>query len=281
MTKNNDNPKQTLIPFFIITFLFSWFFWLIAVLASFDFFTLPINKIIFVGIGAHGPLVSALWLTGRKDGWTGIKRLIRSGFDLRLSLYHWLLILLLPIVLAGLAVRLNMYMSPFHPDVTLLNNPLFILPVFLFMFFLGGSVQEEFGWRGFALPRLLKKWNPLWAALFLGLIWGVWHFPLFYISTLSQSYMNFGLFILLTLCFSLLMTHLYLQSDKNLFTALLFHTAVNTSLSLFPPIEQKAGGNQHAFTLMTLFYILVTAVVIIKERKTFFKAKEAHHETVV
>lgn len=152
MTNSHCNSKQTLISFFIITFLFSWSFWLIAVLASFGFFALPVNKIILVGIGAHGPLVSALWLTGRKDGWTGIKRLLRSGFNLRLSLYHWLLILLLPVVLAGLSVRLNMMLSSFRPDVTLLNSPLTILPVFLFMFFLGGSVQEEFGWRGFALP---------------------------------------------------------------------------------------------------------------------------------
>ena len=128
-----------------------------------------------------------------------------------------------------------------------------ILPTFLFMFFLGGSVQEEFGWRGYALPRLLKIWNPLVSSLVLGVVWGVWHLPLFYISGTSQFYMPFGIFFLLTPLFSLVNTWVYLRTGRNLFSALLLHTAINTSLSLFPPFEPVIGGNQ-----LSLTYLLVT-----------------------
>lgn len=47
----------------------------------------------------------------------------------------------------------------------------------LTLFFLGA--QEEPGWRGFALPRLQERFSPLTATLVLGLIWGVWHVPLY------------------------------------------------------------------------------------------------------
>lgn len=278
---STETGDKSLINFFIITFAFTWFFWLIAVLASENILTLPFNKIILVGTGAHGPLVSALWLTGKRDGWIGIKKFIRSGFNLRLSLWNWLVIILLPVVLAGIAMRWNMSLNHYHPDDSLLSQPLLILPMFLFMFFLGGSVQEEFGWRGFALPRLMMRRTPFMSALILGLIWGIWHLPLFYISSLSQAYMNFGVFMILTICFSIIMTIFYLYSGRNLFTALLFHTAVNTSLSLFPPIEQVPEGNQTAFTLLAFLYLLVTLTIIIFQRKRLFKYQGIQNETMV
>jgi uncharacterized protein len=45
------------------------------------------------------------------------------------------------------------------------------------MLFFGG--QEEPGWRGFLLPRLEASHSPVRATLLLGLIWGVWHVPLY------------------------------------------------------------------------------------------------------
>lgn len=41
-----------------------------------------------------------------------------------------------------------------------------------------GGLLEELGWRGYALPLLMDRLrSPLAAALFLGLIWALWHFP--------------------------------------------------------------------------------------------------------
>lgn len=57
-------------------------------------------------------------------------------------------------------------------------------PVFVFD---PGPFGEELGWRGFALPRLLERWNGLTAALVLGMIWGVWHLPAFFIPAMPQT----------------------------------------------------------------------------------------------
>ena len=39
--------------------------------------------------------------------------------------------------------------------------------------------MEELGWRGYALPHLLEDRSPIRATLILGLVWGVWHVPVY------------------------------------------------------------------------------------------------------
>lgn len=254
-----------LIWFFILAFGFSWLLWLPPVLSSFGFFALPVPNMVWVIIGAHGPLFASLVLTYRSGGWPAVKQLMRSGFNLRMTAGWWLAIIFIPAVLAGAAVWINVVLNDYQPDPAMLTQPLLIVPTFLFLFFLGGSFQEEFGWRGYALPRLLTKWTPLIASLVLGVVWGVWHLPLFHISGVSQSFMPFGIFLLLTIAFSVLFTWLFLRTSRNLFSALLFHTAINTSLSLFPPIEQRIGGDQMAFTYLMVAYGCLAVLVIVKE----------------
>src|SRR3546814_4714751 len=75
-----------------------------------------------------------------------------------------------------------------------------------------GALGEELGWRGFALPRLLELMDARRASLLLGLVWAVWHLPAFFLSTLSQSQVNFGLFILNVVAFSVFMTWLFVHT---------------------------------------------------------------------
>lgn len=243
---------------------------------------MQLPNLVWLVIGAHGPLVGALAMTCRSKGWIGVKDLVRSGFRLRMPLAWWLLILATPAALGFLAVWLNLYLNGFQFDKTLLLQPAQILPTFLIMFFLGGSVQEEFGWRGYALGRLIEKWNPLAASLVLGVVWGVWHLPLFFIQGTSQSFMPFGIFLLTGVCFSLLFTWLYWKTRYNLFSALLLHTAINTALSLFPPLEQKAGGNHTALIYLMLIYALVAIFVTVRDRRFWLNpAQEARSPTVL
>lgn len=44
--------------------------------------------------------------------------------------------------------------------------------------FIGGG-QEEIGWRGFAQPELQQRYGALAAAIVIGVLWGLWHLPLF------------------------------------------------------------------------------------------------------
>ena len=274
------NDKRTansnIAAFFILTFAFTWFFWFFGVLSSQGIIPFSVPNLVWVAIGAHGPLIVSFWLTYKASGLPAVKKLLLSGFQLRMKLAWWVVILAVPFLLAGVAFWINMASGNFKPDTTLLAQPLLLIPNFLFMFFLGGSFQEEFGWRGFALPRLLALQTPFTASLILGVIWGFWHLPLFYIGGLSQAYMSFAIFLPLTLAFSIFFTWIYIRTDYNLFSALLLHTSLNSSISLFPPIEQVAGGSQTPFAYLVLLYLVAALVLIIRERQFWF-AKVTNH----
>jgi membrane protease YdiL (CAAX protease family) len=209
-------------------------------------------------------------MTGKLEGWAGIKSLLKSGFKMRISPAWWLIILILPAVLSGLTLWANVSLNNFQFDKSLLIQPYMIPIMYLMMFFIGGSFQEEFGWRGYALPRLLEKWNPLNASLILGAIWGIWHLPLFFIPDTGQYFMPLGIFLILVEAFTVLITWAFLRTGRNLFSALLFHTSINTMLSVFPPIEKIVGGNQMGFTYLTIAYVVTALVIIFKERALLF-----------
>ncbi len=269
-----STSNKDLVVFFVLAFAFSWLLWLIGVLQSADVFSQLLPNMVWVVIGAHGPLVAAFGLTFARGGGTAARQLLRAGFVVRIPPVWWAMLLLSPFILSGLAVWLSVALTDFQPDLILLGQPLLIIPTFLMMFFFGGSFQEEFGWRGYALPRLLARFNPVMASLILGAIWSVWHLPLFFISGLSQSYMPFGIFLVMGVAFSVLFTWAYIKTNRNLFTALLFHTAINTSLSVFPPFEQKIGGNHTAFIYLAGAYALVALGVVITDRAMRAKVTE-------
>ncbi len=90
-----------------------------------------------------------------------------------------------------------------------------------------GPVGEEFGWRGFALPRLLERRSPLHASIKLGLIHAAWHLPLFFIPGMPQGQVSLPLFTVGVVAISIFDTALYLRTGANLLLAILVHLLAN------------------------------------------------------
>ena len=90
-----------------------------------------------------------------------------------------------------------------------------------------GPIGEEFGWRGFALPRLLERYSPLHASLRLGLLHAAWHLPLFFIPGMPQTQVSFPLFTLGVVAIAIFDTALYLRTGANLLLAILVHVLAN------------------------------------------------------
>ncbi|MEZ4559273.1 MAG: CPBP family intramembrane glutamic endopeptidase [Caldilineaceae bacterium] len=69
-------------------------------------------------------------------------------------------------------------------------------------------ITEETGWRGFALPRLQAQHSALIASLLIGLIWGIWHTPLFFMAGAQSSY-PYVAFVLFAMAESILTTWIF------------------------------------------------------------------------
>jgi membrane protease YdiL (CAAX protease family) len=98
-----------------------------------------------------------------------------------------------------------------------------------------GPLGEEFGWRGFALPRLLQRLSPLQSSLLLGSLHALWHAPLFFIDGMPQQRMSIPAFTLGLLSMAIFDTALYLRARGNLLLAILVHLMANAGATALGP----------------------------------------------
>lgn len=249
--------------YFVIAFAFSWIIWLPGVLAARGLFELPIPEFALAMIGAFGPFVSAFYLTRQNKGKEGVKTLIKRALNFRIPLKWLAAILVLPLAVAAASRHLYIWRGGELPDSPVLGSPIAIIVLFLFLFFFGGSVNEEFGWRGYALDRIQLKHSALLSSLILGFLWALWHLPLFFFRSLSQSYMSFWIFLGLTCAIAVLMTWLHNNNGGNILVALLFHTIWNLSGSIFPYWYAESGANQTPLLFAMILFSVIALVIVV------------------
>jgi membrane protease YdiL (CAAX protease family) len=131
---------------------------------------------------------------------------------------------------------------------------------------LAGPVSEELGWRGYALDALLARYGSVLASLILGLVWWAWHIPLFFIP--GMGLYDLGLFsvdgigyLISTVCFSIVMTLLYLLTSRSILAAILMHFTVNAADQLILGAGDDLGI---VWTISsTVISLLLAAVAIV------------------
>ena len=128
-----------------------------------------------------------------------------------------------------LAVLLN---APFPPDYYNVQlqpwNQILpgIILAFIQTMIFQGPLNEEIGWRGFALPKLQKAHGSIRASIFIGLIWALWHTPLYYTGIYSGFKELLGRFFW-HIPLSFLFTWIYNRTKGSLLMTILLHTSIN------------------------------------------------------
>lgn len=93
---------------------------------------------------------------------------------------------------------------------------------------------EEIGWRGYALPRLAARLGFARASLLLGVIWAVWHLPLFFIPGVDNYRQSFTLSLIAVTALSVAMAWLYMHTSGSLLLVMLMHSSVNQTSFVIP-----------------------------------------------
>lgn len=199
--------------FFLLTYLFSWSVWLLALprVAGGG----PGVRAAVHTLGLCGPSVAALVLSGLLYGRSGVGELLLRLVRWRVGVgwYVFALLSTLGIGLAALGVHGLAGGANPSPNLQLLNAGA-----------LTAGLPEEYGWRGFALPHLLKKRSAVAASLVIGLFWVLWHFP---IAPGLRNPPVLGLMLLEVLALSILFSWLYVGSGGSILLVCLYHLAVN------------------------------------------------------
>lgn len=210
--------------FLLLAFVLSWMPWLALVATTGDALAGPGSTALWVA-GGFGPTVAALLVAGLFDGRAGLRELI--GGLRRWRLGRWYLALVLPLPVALLAVVVTVSTGPASLEVAGLGHWL-LLPVMLLGGVLLGGL-EEVGWRGYLLPRLQTAVGPVVASVVIGLVWALWHTPLFVLDSTSQTSFSPTWFTLHAVALSLVLTWVYNGSGGSVLLAVLFHGVVNGS----------------------------------------------------
>lgn len=246
--------RRRIVAFLLLTFGWSWGFWVPRALVSEGlveaFPVLP-------ELGAFGPTVAAFVLVAYESRLPGVRRLaeraVRTEFPKR-----WLVpaLLLSPaIVFASLTVAFATGTGPTFPWT---GNPIVLPIAFAFVLLLGGPLQEEFGWRGYLLDPLQDRLTALGGGVAVGVIWAVWHVPLFYIPSETIYYRNpFLGFAVSIVLLSVLVTWVYNNTAGSLLPAILFHASFNWSQAMFPVLDSDPAS----VTLVVLLALTTLGVV--------------------
>ena len=146
-----------------------------------------------------GPCVAALLLTAIVDGRPGIRDLLTRLRRWRVR-WTWYAVALLPaLAMTATALLLSLVSSDFRPSILDSSGKLRILLQALGPALLVGAL-EEMGWTGFATPHLRSRHSILATGLMIGVVWGAWHFPLFWQADSFSGALPFV--ILMTMLFS-------------------------------------------------------------------------------
>ncbi|MFX0060450.1 MAG: type II CAAX prenyl endopeptidase Rce1 family protein, partial [Candidatus Heimdallarchaeota archaeon] len=218
--------KHPLTSYFIIAWITTWLLALPFILNQFGLISVNPD---WHFLGALGPTIAAIIVVYLSEKKEGIKKLLQTSFKWKVGAF-WILFssLIMPFFLF-LAIGLNLIFTKNLIDLTAYLIDIGITdPVLFFIWIWGGAISyglfEEIGWRGYALPKLQEKYNPLIATLILTIGWAFWHFPFFFYRLSIQYFFGwfFGLFM-----GAIVLTFLFNSSRRSAFVAILFHITNN------------------------------------------------------
>src|SRR5215212_10045478 len=179
-----------------------------------------------VTLGMYAPALAAVLmrLFVSKEG---LRRALGPLPSLKIGLAAVLLPLALVLILVAIVTMINIgEPTPGKPMGSLLAILTFVgVPIGTLLAF-----GEEFGWRGYLLPKLLPL-GEVKAALIVGLIWGPWHLPLLIVGlNYPEQPLTavLAVFLLSATLLSLLHTRFYVASGYSLIAVSLLHGSLNT-----------------------------------------------------
>lgn len=229
--------RRPLLMFFVLAYLGSWVGWAPWWLSQSGVGVLPF-QLPFVAVAGinqlglfAGPFASALVVTRITAGRDGLDRLLGRMVQWRARPFWYLL------ALVGIPAATGLGYLALSGGALVLEggvvSVIAVLATTYLTYLLGGPVQEEIGWRGFALPRLEARLSPVAASLALGLLHCFWHAPLFLTSewdTARQEPSQYVAYLLLILSLSVVLSWLFNGSRGSVMLAILGHNGLNWAL---------------------------------------------------
>lgn len=254
-------PNYKPIPFFGLTYALTWVPWAGAAWVSYQPDMTAASQLLMLA-GLLGPMVSAL-LFVRRDArlWRDFKSRLVDLRQLRWA-YLPVTILIMPVASVA-AIWLSVRFGRSENQLALVPDLLAQVPIM----FLAPTL-EEFGWRGYGVDALRAKLGMGAAAWTFGLLWAIWHVPLFFIDhtyqhdLVLQSPIYVANFFVSVFPAAILANWLYEKHRRFIPAAILFHFMLDA-------VAEGFAIEQFTKCIVTGGFIVAAALVMFLDRKAF------------
>lgn len=259
------------LKFFLITFILSWISWGMAIYVSWQPAMQHYLTPLILG-GLFGPAMCTLLMlimSKNKKLWRDFfQRLKPDRINKKFILFA---LFLFPCQLL-FAIFLSLFFGQPTNQFSIITQSTdialqginFLLTIF-FIFLVGPF--EEIGWR-YANDLLRLKCNLLKTSLIFGVIWGLWHLPVFFVKNSAfQEIWAMGLlytvvYFIDVILLAIILNWFYFKNNRSILIAIMFHSAYDICISIF---------HITAVTWYILMLILLlTAILIVKKNKELF-----------
>lgn len=261
-TQAPAHSTRAILTFFALTFAWSWG---IGIAASSIAKSAPVLNAALMMVAGYGPSLAAIVIivafSPRAGKHTGLRAWLARCLNWRVGWTWYAFAFCLPPIVMATALALHVLLGGPMPLLMSIDHILLAILNFGIVFFVGGPLGEEFGWRGFALPALATRFNWRWAGLIVGVIWALWHLPLFFITDSLQSHMSPAVFMLNIISGSVVFAWLFERTKCSVIPALVLHTSLNAWTGMLGIVPTVATARP--YELSTGILVLIALVMLL------------------
>jgi membrane protease YdiL (CAAX protease family) len=252
------NPTLRVALYFVVTFAVSWACQTPGILVLREHLEPPAVLMLMMAVGSMGPSLVALGF-GALEGRAPARP--ARQYSPRMPLWQVSLIALAFPAAAHLFGSVILYIVGAYRAEHLVYPPLRPEQIAIAIV---APLGEEFGWRGYALPRLQASASPLVASLWIGLVWALWHIPTFFVpEARGTTTFELCLYLVAFLASSVIYTWLFNVGGGSIRGPLLAHLGIHLD-NVFRASTMGDGVAPLAMT--TLVLVLMAAGLVLRGR---------------
>jgi uncharacterized protein len=231
-------------------------FFIITLLWSISWWTLGKNFKYAIYFGLASPGLWAIIFTIIIYGFSGLRDLFKPVFYWKVKPIYYLLIFLGTFCLFAVVSIISA--NPLHIPSAI---SLWKMPIIIFIAIILSTFYEEIGWRGFALPQLIKKVNGLYASLILGGVWVAWHIPLIYSRDPTISLNALTAYSIYLISMTFIFNWFYFKTNGSILIVGMLHGVLDAyQLLFFSSLSSSSGAPNNMFLLSIIFLLAVLTV---------------------
>lgn len=259
MEGSSHSPWRSVGLFVVLAYAISWSAWGALIVLG----RAPDVSVVGGGLwvlGGFGPTLSALLVRWRGAGTGGVRSLLGTLGRWRREARWYLVAFGFSVVVAALTLAGGIASGAVSFAEVRVSELWLVLPLFASNVLIGGGLGEELGWRGYALPRLQRRYSALASSLLLGGIWAAWHLPLFAVPGTVQTDWPVAWFLAMGFGLSVVFTWLYNSTRGSVLLVVCLHAAFNASLS---GVWLAIGDVEAGLARWAVLAVLGAAVLVI------------------